>query len=57
MNSVAEDLALSRKYGRQCALALRFLVAAVAAVLLLAVVNGTWPPRETSPTSHSGKPG
>jgi hypothetical protein len=57
MSSIAEDLARSREYGRQCNLALRFLVAAVVAVLIVAIANGTWPPRETSPTSHAGKPG
>jgi hypothetical protein len=57
MTSVADDLAISRQYGRRSNVAFGVLVFAVAAVLALAVWDGLWPPRQSASTSHAGSPG
>jgi hypothetical protein len=54
MSSVADDLAMSRRYGRLAGIWNVVLIAVVASVLALAVWDGLWPPRaKTQTQAHS----
>lgn len=54
--SVAQEIAFSRKHGRRSGVMLAIICVAVAAVVVLAVWDGVWPPRTTQ-TSHTSQPG
>lgn len=55
MTTAADELALSRKYARDGAVAQRVLIFMVVTIFVLAALHG-WPPRHTQPT-HTGQPG
>jgi hypothetical protein len=57
MSDVAEHIAFSRRHGRRSGFMLAVLCIAVASVLVLAALDGLWPPRETSPASQTRTPG
>jgi hypothetical protein len=57
VSTVAHEVEISRRHGRRSDVALVVLVALVASVLVLAVYDGLWPPRDSTPTSHTGRPG
>ena len=53
MNTVADEITLGRKYGRQSDVALRVLIFSVASVLLLAAVDKIIPHRDAP--QHSSR--
>jgi hypothetical protein len=54
MNTIADNIALSRRYRRRSDRATLILCFAVAGILGLAVWDILWPPRATSLTSTPG---
>jgi hypothetical protein len=57
MNTIAEDIALSRRYARRSDRMIWVLYFAVAGILAIAIWDGLWPPRNSTSTSHTGKSG